>query len=119
MLQKLREIRTEFCKTRLDSVHVFLGLFNIGKVFFQQLQSIFSTFANYSFSKFASIINVFHWAFFVSGFNAKYFFICFKTRKIGEIYIFLSLSKTERRNKIGPKSQPIYPQILRRQCCLK
>ena len=94
-------------------------LFNIGKVFFQQLQSIFSTFANYSFSKFASIINVFHWAFFVSGFNAKYFFICFKTRKIGEIYIFLSLSKTERRNKIGPKSQPIYPQILRRQCCLK
>ena len=63
-------------------------LFNIGKVFFQQLQSIFSTFANYSFSKFASIINVFHWAFFVSGFNAKYFFLSVSKQGKSGKYIF-------------------------------
>jgi len=72
-------------------------LFNIGKVFFQQLQSIFSTFANYSFSKFASIINVFHWAFFVSGFNAKYFFFYLFQNKEnrGNIYFFIIIQNRE------------------------
>ena len=98
----------------------FKVFFNICKVFFQQLQSIFSTFAKYSFSKFASIINVFPLGFYRVRVQCKVFFlICFKTRRIGEIYIFWSFSKTKRRKEIGPKSQPICLQILRRQCCLK
>ena len=118
---------SNICKVFFNICKYF---FSICKVFCQNLLLTLMFFhwaffvsrfnAKYSFSKFASIINVFPLGFYRVRVQCKVFFwICFKTRKIGEIYIFWSFSKTERRNKIGPKSQPIYLQILRRQCCLK
>merc|ERR1719220_1469953 len=102
IFQKISKYFSTFVKYLFNIGKVF---FNNCKVFFQHLQSIL--FQNLLLSLMFSI-----GLFSCPGSMQSIFFICFKTRKIGEIYIFLSLSKTERRNKIGPKSQPIYPQIL-------
>jgi len=87
--------------------------FNICKVFLQHWQSIFSTFAKYFFfSKIASNINVFPLGYSCVRVQCKVFFwICFKTRKIGEIIFFGHFPKPNGGFKIDPKSQPISTNI--------